>query len=93
MNTGAAAIIVALIALAGTGLTSWQNRRGADRTANLGERSQVFDELTAVKKELAMLFRRLRAATDYIDDCMADYRRRGIDPPPVRDRQPLPWEE
>jgi hypothetical protein len=97
--TAVASIVVALIALAGTVVMAIQNRRGTDKTTGLTERAQVFAELQALKddlhearKQCSDLERRIRSATDYIDTCMADYRTRGVEPPPIKDRPRAPWE-
>lgn len=100
MSTATASIIVAVLALAGTAFTQLQSRRGSERSAGITERAQVFaelqalkDDLTAARKQCAELERKVRAAASYIDDCMQEFRRHGIEAPPIPNRAPAPWEE
>lgn len=75
-------LVGSVVALIGVIYTVYTSRRG-----------QVFNEVQTLKANIAKLERRVRAATTYIDVCMDDYRRRGIDPPPIPNRALAPWEE
>lgn len=73
-------------------------------TAEAADRGKLTDDLqeevsalrvvvSETRKDADQLRTRLRAAMEYLDQCMAVMRRSGVDPPPVPTLVRYPWEE